>query len=145
MKSYDNSLLHDDTTTLGSYAFTGHVTISKFDVPTRITSIKDRVFHQCKSIKEIIIPSSVTNIGSSCFYGATSLHTATLNSPYLGEQMFENAYGLKNVIFNCSPTTFPVKLFYNATGLETIDIPETVTSIGTSCFHLCKNLSEIKS
>jgi hypothetical protein len=48
-------------------------------------------FNGCSSLKEIVIPETVTNIGDKCFIGCTSLGNITslpLNAPTLGSDVF---------------------------------------------------------
>lgn len=75
------------------------------------------------SIKEIILPDTMTEIGSGAFYGFESLETITLPQ------------GL---------TTIGASVFMFCEQLTTIDIPATVTSIGDFAFFLdLKNLKTI--
>ena len=74
------------------------------------------------SIKEIILPDTMTEIGSGAFYGFESLETITLPQ------------GL---------TTIGAAVFMFCEQLTTIDIPATVTSIGDFAFSDLKNLKTI--
>lgn len=74
------------------------------------------------SIKEIILPDTMTEISTGAFYGFESLETITLPQ------------GL---------TTIGASVFMGCEQLTTIDIPATVTSIGDFAFSDLKNLKTI--
>lgn len=73
-------------------------------------------------ITEIIIPYSVTTIGSSAF---------------------ANCHYLENVTLGNSVTTIGSSAFANCELLESIDIPDAVTSIGSSAFSGCSSLAHV--
>lgn len=74
------------------------------------------------SIKEIILPDTMTEISTGAFAGFASMETITLPQ------------GL---------TTIGASAFYGCEQLTTIDIPATVTSIGDFAFLDLKNLKTI--
>jgi hypothetical protein len=59
---------------------------------------------ECRSLKEIDIPDSVTYIGSAAFYGCTSLTTVKLPSflQGMGKSMYGSSY---NPFRNCPNLT----------------------------------------
>lgn len=46
----------------------------------KITAIGDKAFRKNKTIKKLIIPSSITRIGKQAFYGCSKLKSITINS-----------------------------------------------------------------
>lgn len=56
-----------------------------------VTCLPKSFFNGCSSLKEIVIPETVTNIEDNCFTGCTSLGSITslsLNAPTLGSNVF---------------------------------------------------------
>ena len=54
-------------------AFSYFNNLKSIIIPNTITSIGSYAFYNCNNLEEILIPSSVTNIGSSAFEGCNSL------------------------------------------------------------------------
>lgn len=83
-------------------------------IPNSVTSIGSSAFYGHSSLISIIIPNSVTSIGSSAFYGCSGLTSITIPN---------------------SVTSIQDYTFYSCSGLITITIPDSVTSIGNSAFQ----------
>ena len=102
----------------------------KADLPGNITEIGWSAFRNCKSLTEITIPKSLTDCSND---------------------IFSDCSNLKTIKFEKGITTIPANLFYGGfyggnswfDGLEEIDIPETVTTIGSYAFRNCKNLTTV--
>ena len=59
---------------IGEYAFAGQTKLAiDLVLPENITSLPDRTFYGCKSLKSLQLPSSLTSIGTSCFSGCSGL------------------------------------------------------------------------
>ena len=92
---------------------------SKIDGYT-VVALGDELF-KFNNMESVTIPSTVTTIGTECFYYADDLKTVKL---YKGlKTIGDSAFGFA--------------------GLETVAIPSTVTSIGTEAFASCKNLKTV--
>ena len=56
-----------------AFSFSFCRSLSEIVIPSSVTSIGDGAFSWCLSLSEIVIPSSVTSIGKVAFYGCSSL------------------------------------------------------------------------
>jgi LPXTG-motif cell wall-anchored protein len=65
-------VLPDTVTSLGMYCFS-YTPLEKITLSSGLAELPYQCFNQCKSLKYISIPQSVTTIGSGCFGGCTSL------------------------------------------------------------------------
>ena len=77
-----------------------------------VTAFADNAFNNCKGLKSITIPSSVTSLGMSCF----------------------SASGLTSITIPYSVTSLGNDCFHSCDALTSITIPSSVTSLGDYCF-----------
>ena len=83
-------------------SFAGEVT-AKDGTNIPITEISDNAFSQCKSLKWVELPESVTSIGYEAFYGCSSLQGVLINSKdyiYIGNKAFDKCDSLRFVASN---------------------------------------------
>ena len=81
-----------------------------------VTAFVDNAFKECRGLKSITIPSSVTSLGGSCFYYCSGLTSITIPS---------------------SVTSLGDECFSGCSGLTSITIPSSVTFLGYNCFYGC--------
>ena len=91
-------------------------------IPDSVTVIGSDAFSGCKGLTSIVIPDSVTSIGSDAFSGCK---------------------GLTSIAIPDSVTSIGAGAFSWCTGLTSITIPDSVTSIGAGAFSGCSSLESI--
>ena len=96
--------------------------LTSMTIPSFVTSINKNCFKECKSIKELFVPSSLSTFKNEWITECTALTKIELQ---------EGILSLEN------------KAFSNCKMLKVLEIPSTVTSIGSQCFNKCINLQEI--
>ncbi len=113
-----------------------------------ITSIgkSDYGFLDCRKLKEIKIPDSVTSIGSQAFQGCYNLEKITIpnNVTTIRIATFSCCYNLKEITIPNSVTTIEWYAFNECTSLKEIIIPDSVTSIEYGAFNRCLDLVEVR-
>ena len=118
-------------------------------------------FHNCSSLRSVEIPSSVTTIGAYAFDGCRGLKSVTFgeNSQLtsIGSYAFRGCNGLKRVFIGdieawCSidfygtesnPLYYAHNLYLNGELVTELEIPDGVTSIGSSAFENCSGLISV--
>lgn len=136
--SISSLTIPDSVTSMGNEVFYNCTGLSSINLSEKITSIGTSVFYGCKNLGNITIPAGVTSIGVSAFFNCTSLMgieiPATLNS--IGNEAFSGCIALSNIVIpeNENLTSIGYRVFYNCKTLYTIKIPKNISSIGEGAF-----------
>ena len=87
-------------------------------------------------VKEIVIQSGVTSIGSYAFPYCTGLTSVTIPNSVksIGNYAFRGCTGLTSVTIPDSVTNIGSWAFWDCTSLTSVTIPDSVTSIGNGAF-----------
>ena len=111
-----------------------------------VSSIQNRAFATAiarDKMDSIVIPSSIQSIGEYAF-AETSLRSVTIEgNPSLGAYIFYDCRYLTTVNLSNSLTTIGELMFFACDSLQRITIPNSVTVIKSSAFQSCDNLSYV--
>ncbi|MCM1227619.1 MAG: leucine-rich repeat domain-containing protein [Clostridium sp.] len=110
-----------------------------------VTEIRENAFYKCGSLKKIIVPKSVCQIGRYAFFKCTNLETAEINGGALQipEGLFFGCESLENLSLKISPSVIGDYAFYGCRSLKEFNVPLSVSEIGESSFAECSDLSKI--
>ena len=89
---------------------------------TSWTSTYDNIFYQSGYLTNVVLPNSITSIGS---------------------QAFRNCYELTSINLPTSLTTVGSEAFAICPSLSTIELPASTTTIGDAAFNSCSGLTSI--
>ena len=149
----------ESVTSIGMYAFSRCRSLIRIEIPNSVTSIGGYAIYGCTSLTSIEIPNSVTSIGNHVFERCTSLTDIEVNEDnknYMddngilytkdGNEIIKYPEGKKETIYAILTGTKSVSddAFYGCTSLTSIEIPNSVTSIGYSAFKECTSLTSVK-
>ena len=121
----------------------------KFCEPSNLRKLANYSFWTCSSLKEVTLPSSITNIGKA-FLACDSLETinvpANAKLTTIEEDAFKSNINLKhfNFLGECPLTTIGKNAFANLKKLTTFKMPKTVTDIQLNAFSGCSNLATVE-
>ena len=134
-------VIPEGVTEIGSSAFSDHEEIVSVDFPSSLEVVGAGAFRGCAGITELDLPEGLRELGSQAFgdipglgrvYVPASLETAS-QPFYLAASDDASAAGIE-VEFAPGVARVVDDLFLNARGLREIELPETVTEIGTLAF-----------
>lgn len=125
--------------------FRGCVSLSSIQLPEILETIGDDAFSGYPLKGELIIPSSVVNIGARAFEGCTNLTGNLLipdNVVNIGEGAFKGCTGFDgNLQFGKNLETINTNAFRGCVNFKgNIVIPDAVKTIGDAAFKGCANL-----
>ena len=114
-------------------------------IPSSVTSIGSWAFYGCSGLTSVTISNSVTSIGSYAFSWCSGIISVTIGNSVtsIGSYAFFNCSTLTTVTFSSSVTSIGDHAFYQCSALTTITIPNSVTNIGGQAFRECIGLTSI--
>jgi hypothetical protein len=122
--------------------FYGNLTVRSVLIPNSVTSIGSYAFYGCSGLTgTLTIPNSVTSIGIGAFYNCENLTTLTIGSGVtsIGNEAFGFCSGLTGTLtIPNSVMSIGGNAFWECSGLTgALTIPNSVTSIGSNAFYGC--------
>lgn len=114
-------------------------------LPSTLKNIGDEAFYGCARLTEIQLPRGLETIGASAFYACRRLSEIELPSTVisLAESTFEGCAELKSVTLPDRGLLTIGKSAFRGTGVGEIIFPETLQTIGDYAFAGCSSLRNI--
>ena len=159
--------LPDTVTSLGVQCFFGATSLREVTIGTGLNSMGVYAFGKCSALKDvvfrpcdtaqlaiaesafrecaklesvsIVLGDGLTTIGG---YSYTSTDTDSSNS-YEQYGAFAGCVSLTNIVFGSSLRVIGNQSFTRCTALPSLDLPDTVTSLGVQCFFGATSLRDV--
>ena len=106
---------------IGDLAFSNCSNVKEIQLSEKLQYVGEYAFSDC-SIRELILPDNMQEIGIGCFEGCQRLET---------------------VRWSANLKLMRSQLFKDCTSLQVVDLPEGLEIIGGEAFHDCENLAQI--
>ena len=101
-------------------------------IPNGCTIVNSYAFKNSQ-IVSVTVPSSVETIGRESFYGCKSLKEIYYHASKAGDYMFRDCSAVETLVLD-NLTETGTYAFYGLTSLKSIELPETLTTVGDFSF-----------
>ena len=114
-------------------------------IPNSVTSIGSSAFRGCSSLTSVSIPEGVTSIAGFTFNGCSNLTSVTIPNSVtsIGAYAFFECGNLTSITIPDGVTSIESVTFCGCSSLTSVMIPNSVTSIGSSAFQGCSSLTSV--
>jgi hypothetical protein len=131
-------------TSIKEYVFSGNTTIKSVVIPDNVSNIGLRAFEGCTALSEVKLPATAPSIvGSSCFYKCNSLPVID-GIRYADYLLIEPTDKTKSTYTIKSNTRLiDSYAFWMCENLTSIVLPNTVEKIGSYAFNGCTSLVSV--
>ena len=137
-------------TRIPAYVCENASSMEKVVIPSTVTSIGSSAFNGCGGLKGVSLPDGLAQVEDEAFNRCKSLASITVPKSVtsIGGGAFANCTSLKSAVIEANgkklfETTIGYSAFNGCTNLTSVTIPGNVTSIGDRAFGGCKALEEL--
>ena len=142
--TYTTNAPDTNTITITRYTGPGGAVAIPSNINGRVVSDIGSWAFEYTRLSSVVIPNSVTNMGTRAFYRCTNLAAVTFGGGLIGigESAFESCSELRNMDVPDSVTSILGSAFRQCSGLTNIAFGRGITSIGRWCSE-CTGLTEV--
>lgn len=114
-------------------------------IPEGVEMLLLNTFEHCKALKTIALPSTLKVIGSNAFAFCTSLESVTIAKGLtkINDRAFVGCKAIKTLKLPGTLEYIGADAFLDS-GLVSLEIPESVKSIGSGLFSGCNKITTVK-
>ena len=119
--------------------------LKSITLPTSVSVIQSSAFEKCESLTSISIPDSVKRIGRNCFKDCQNLTEVMLPQgiTLVDYGLFSGCENLKEIVIPEGVTNLGDCVFYGCFSLTSISLPDRLEVIGEECFYGCRSLKSV--
>ena len=141
----DNVFFNDGTTVLFVKHYGNETSITLPDFNGKAYSIHDYAFYNNSTVKEVVMPDTVTEIGWSAFNSCSSLQKVTIGNgvSVINGEAFRACKQLGEINFGSGIKTIGYRAFYECTKLATVNLKDSIQTIDEEAFAWCSQLKNV--
>ncbi len=111
----------------------------KIVIAEGIIKLSNDCFKDCTNLEEVVLPSTLTEIGWKVFMNCGKLDNVVLPEGLikLSSNAFSDCASLTKITLSSKTTYIDYRAFYNCTSLEEIVIPDTINYVSEFAFENC--------
>ncbi len=119
------------------YAFYRHFYLTGITIPEGVSEIGQKVFSQCKNLREVKLPSTLTKIGKEAFYNCNKLCAVYISD-------IESFLKIDFITADSNPLYLAGAVYLDETVLKEVTLPKNINEIKSYAFTGAKQLSSVK-
>ena len=115
-------------------------------IPTNgsVTRIEKRAFNDCRDLKELTIPSTVTSIGQSALDGCESLIQTENGICYVDNWAVGYSDSIRELVLRENTVGISDFAFWSCSALKDLTLPTHLRYVGEEAFWSCGQLTSVK-
>ena len=134
-------------TSIGESAFFSEsgAGLTRVIIPNSVTNIGSMAFRGCTSLVNVTMADGLIDIGDTAFFGCTNLNNVTIPNSVtrIGNDAFDSCTRLTKLTIGTNVTSIEAFAFNGCVGLTKVTIPPAVTNLSLAAFTFCFNLTNI--
>lgn len=132
-------------TSIAQGAFARKNDIKKVVIPETITEIGTKAFYCCEALETVEFRAAEYTVGKNAFEGCTNLYSIDLtNATYVGDSAFSGCSDLSDVKYPAKTNTLHTATFRYCTSLESVILPENIDTLDYRVFAGCTGIKYIE-
>ena len=131
---------------ISNNAFKNNTGLTSVTIPNTVTVIGNSAFYGCTNLKDIYLPKTINFIGYDAFNKTAWLNAQPDGVVYASTAFYTYKGTMPqntNIVIQDGTTCVAERAFQNCTNLNSIQIPNTVKTIGNNAFQGCTALANV--
>jgi len=129
---------------IGEEAFKNRSDLTSVNIPSGVTKIESSAFYGCSGLITASIGKDVKTIGKNAFAFCSDLTSVNFNGvSVIGKSAFRNCSALTSVTLPDGVSVIEKGAFQNCSALTSVKLPEGVSAIKKGAFRNCISLTSI--
>lgn len=137
-----------DGTKIGAFIFSkldAYAPLESLTIHTQVTTLDEKSFYKCQTLKEISLPDTIVSIGKNAFRGCSGLENIKLPDTLVNIEplAFAECESLKEVTIPVNVETVGTRAFERCGKLEKVEFLGKLHTINSFTFKYCSSLTEV--